>query len=305
MSKYWRKREEENRKRLIKNNNKLMRELQRNHSDARKEIQKEIEAFYGRYASKEGISMEVARQRVTKLNIEDYSIKAKKYVKERNFTPTANEELRLYNVTMRVNRLELLKKNIELELLSLYSNEERLMLDYFTTEALYEYERLSGILGMTVTSRKKELSALINASFKNATWSTRLWNNQDALKTALNRELNRAMVQGLNSRDTARNIRDQFDVSEDNSERLMVTEQARIRTSVFEDSANQMGFTEYEYIAEPTACPICAALDGEIFKIKDMSVGVNAPPIHPYCFCAISNYADREEYEKDLESRGL
>src|SRR5690625_181122 len=172
MSKYWRKREEENRKRLIKDNNKFMRELQRNHNDARKDIQKEIEAFYGRYAGKEGISMEVAKQRVTKLDIEDYSVKAKKYVKERNFTPIANEEMRLYNVTMRVNRLELLKKNIELELLSLYSNEERLTLDYFTTEALYEYERLSGILIMTVTYRKKEFNTLINATYKNATYLT-------------------------------------------------------------------------------------------------------------------------------------
>src|SRR5690625_7101452 len=77
------------------------------------------------------------------------------------------------------------------------------------------------------------------------------------------------MVKDLNTRDTARSIRDQFDVSDDNSERLMVTEQARIRTAVFEDSANQMGFTEYEYIAEPTACKICAPLNGEIFKLKE------------------------------------
>jgi|SRR5690625_2918876 len=305
MSKYWRKREEENRKRLIKNNNKLMRELQRSHNDARREIQKEIEAFYGRYASKEGISMEVAKQRVTKLNIEDYSIKAKKYVKERRFTPTANEEMRLYNVTMRVNRLELLKKNIELELLSLYSGEERLMLDYFTTEALYEYERLSGILGVTVASRKKELSALINASFKNATWSTRLWNNQDALKTALNRELNRAMVQGLNSRDTARNIRDQFDVSVDNSERLMVTEQGRIRVGIQKDSYEQLGIDKYEVIVEPDGCDICKEFDGEIYDVKDMRISENAPIFHPRCMCSTASYIDRKDYEKDLKTRGL
>src|SRR5699024_3746315 len=296
---YWRKREEENRKRLIKSNRKFMHKVQKNNTLARKEIERQIEAFYGRYASKEGISMEEAKKRVTKLNIEDYATKAKRYVREKNFTDTANEEMRLYNVTMRINRLELLKKNIELELLSLYSGEERLMLDYFTTEALYEYERLSGILGMTVTSSKKELNALINASFKNATWSTRLWKNQDDLKTALNRELNRAMVQGLNSRDTARNIRDQSDVSVDNSERLMVTEQARIRTAVFEDSANQMGFTEYEYIAEPTACKICAPLNGEIFKLKDMEPGINAAPMHPHCMCSQANYMSRDEWDAE------
>src|SRR5690625_3640060 len=196
MSKYWRKREEENRKRLIKSNKKFMRELNKNHINAMKDIQKEVDAFYGRYASKEGITMELDRQRVTKIKIEDYAAKAKRYVKEKNFTQTANEEMRLYNVTVRINRLELLKKNIELELLALDSNEEVMILDHFTKEALYEYERLSGILGVTVSSRKKALESLINSSFKNATWSTRLWDNQDALKLSLNRELNRAMKIG-------------------------------------------------------------------------------------------------------------
>src|SRR5690625_7806146 len=94
MSKYWRKREEENRKRLIKSNKKFMRELNKNHINAMKDIQKEVDAFYGRYASKEGITMELARQRVTKINIEDYAAKAKRYVKEKNFTPTRSEERR-------------------------------------------------------------------------------------------------------------------------------------------------------------------------------------------------------------------
>src|SRR5699024_11198969 len=133
------------------------------------------------------------------------------------------------------------KKNIELELLAMYSEEERMMLDHFTQEALYEYERLSGILGRTVSTTKKELNAMIYASFKNATWSTRLWDNQNALKSALNRELNRAMVQGLNPRDTARKIRNEFNTSKYNSERLMITEQARIRTDIFKDSAEQLG----------------------------------------------------------------
>src|SRR5699024_5850490 len=300
---YWRKREEENRKRLIKSNRKFMHKVQKNNTLARKEIQSQIEAFYGRYASKEGITMEEAKKRVTKLNIEDYATKAKRYVKEKNFTDTANEEMRLYNVTMRINRLELLKKNIELELLAMYSEEERMMLDHFTQEALYEYERLSGILGKTVTTTKKELTAMVNASFKNATWSTRLWDNQSALKSALNRELNRAMVQGLNPRETAKNIRDQFGASVSNSERLMRTEQARIRTDIFVDSAKQMGIEEYEWIAEPTACDECSELDGKVFKLKDIVVGETGTPRHPSCMCSLAMVSDRKEWDEDLKAR--
>src|SRR5699024_4894075 len=239
------------------------------------------------------------------LNIEDYATKAKRYVKEKNFTDTANEEMRLYNVTMRINRLELLKKNIELELLAMYSEEERMMLDYFTKEALYEYERLSGVLGKTVTTTKKELTAMVNASFKNATWSTRLWDNQSALKSALNRELNRAMIQGLNPRETARAIRDEFNTSVYNSERLMITEQGRIRMDITRDSFEQVGIEKYEVIVEPTGCDVCREYDGKIYELKDMEIGVNSPIFHPNCMCSIGAHVDREEFERSLSERGL
>ena len=282
-----------------------MHKVQKNNTLARKEIERQIEAFYGRYASKEGISMEEARKRVTKLNIEDYATKAKRYVKEKNFTDKANEEMRLYNVTMRINRLELLKKNIELELLAMYSEEERMMLDHFTQEALYEYERLSGILGKTVTTTKKELTAMVNASFKNATWSTRLWDNQDALKKSLDRQLNRAMVQGLNPRETARAIRDEFNTSVYNSERLMITEQGRLRIDIQKDSYKQLGIDKYEVIVEPDGCDICKEHDGKVYNVKDMRISENAPVFHPFCMCSTSSYIDREEWEEDLEARGL
>src|SRR5699024_9413215 len=133
----------------------------------------------------------------------------------------------------------------------------------------------------------------------------RLWDNQDALKKALNRELNRAVVQGLNPRETAKKIRDQFGVSVSNSERLMRTEQARISADIFKDSAEQMDVKEYEYIAEPTACDECADLDGKIFKVKDMQPGTNAYPMHPNCMCSHGMHVDRDAYEKELEARGL
>ena len=78
--------------------------------------QKEIDAFYGRYADKEQITLAEAKRRVSKLDIAAYQRKAKRYVADKDFSKQANEEMRLYNLTMKVNRLEMLKANIGLEL---------------------------------------------------------------------------------------------------------------------------------------------------------------------------------------------
>lgn len=302
---YWRERELRHIQDNIRNDEQIARRLRRLHLRAMENIENEIEAFYGRYATFEGLTMEEARKRVTRLDIERYERKARRYVREFDFTEIANEEMRLYNVTMRINRLQLLKANIHLELLAMTSEEQRILYEVMTESARAEYERLSGILGQTLTYNEQMLATIVNASFLSATWSERLWDNQDALRQELDRLLNRGIVQGINPRQLARELREKFESSIYNSERLLRTELARVQQDVFQDSARQADINDYEFIAEPDACPVCTALDGKIFSLDEAEIGVNAFPIHPNCRCSQSLYIDRETFERDLEARGL
>ena len=51
------------------------------------------------------ITRSEAMKRACEMDVKAFYRKAKKYVKEKDFSPTANKELKLYNLTMRVNRL--------------------------------------------------------------------------------------------------------------------------------------------------------------------------------------------------------
>src|SRR5699024_8995854 len=239
-----------------KDDNKLARKIRRNQLDAMEDIQEQIDAFYGRFAAKEGITMEQARERATKLDMDKYERKAKKYVKEKNFSPKANEEMRVYNMTMKTQRLELLKANINLELVAMTDEELSMVLEGLTKQARQEYERQAGILGESLNYNEKNIKDIVNSSFQNADFSTRLWDNQDALRSELNRLLNRGIVQGKHPRELAKGLRERFDVSVSNSERLMRTESARVQQDVFQDSAKQAEVEEYIFIAEIDACPI-------------------------------------------------
>ncbi len=315
MAEYWRERELTHIKKQIKDDAQIAKKIRGNQMRAMEEIQEQIESFYGRYADKEGISMDEARKRVTKLDMEKYQKKAKRYVKGahssfffirgRSFTKRANEEMRLYNATMRINRLQLLKLNIELELIAAISDEEHFLLEELTKQIKAEYERLSGILGQTINYNEEQINSIVNSSFQSATWSDRLWSNQNALRAELDKLLNRGIVQGKNPRMLARELRKVFDISIYNSERLMRTEMARAQQDVFQDSADQTGIEQYVFIAEPDACPICAALDDKVFNIMDAKIGVNAYPIHPNCRCSQALHVDREEWDRKLKERGL
>lgn len=312
---YWREREEEHIKKSIKDDKILAERLAANQRRAMKEIQQQIDAFYGKYATTEGITMTEARKRVSKLDIDAYAEKAKRYVKYAHsdnddikaqaFTDRANEEMRIYNLTMKVSRLELLKLNINLELAKMGSAEEHFLTDKFTEAARAEYKRQAGILGETVAYNAVALKNVVNASFLNAKWSDRLWTNQAALRDELNTLLNRGIIQGKNPKVLARELKKKFDVSTGDAERLMITELGRIQTEVQKDAFNQLEVEEYEYIAEPDACPRCSPLNGQIFKVSEMDPGINAPVRHPRCRCSTAAVSGRDAWERSLTVRGL
>ena len=298
---YWKNRETKQRKHNIRDEAEYQKHILEIYQNMIDEIEKEINGFYGKYAKKEGITMAEARKRASKLDIEAYARKAKKYVKEKNFSDKANEEMRLYNLTMKVNRLELLKAQIGLEIAAGFDEMEKYFGEILTDRAVLEFERQAGILGKTIQNNAKAADAIVNASFHNATYSDRIWMHQDMLKNELSSLLQTGLIQGQNPRRLATHLRKRFGVSQSNAERLMITELARVQTEAQKQSFERNGFEEYTFLALGDACPICKEIDGKHFKVKDMMPGTNAPPIHPFCRCSISAYEDSEDYEAWLD----
>lgn len=298
---YWNKREAEALKHYItdeKEYDKRINEIYDNMLDA---IQKEIDGFFGRYAKAESISIAEAKKRASALDIKGYERKAKQYVKDREFSKTANEEMRLYNLTMKVNRLELLKANIGIELIKGYDELEKFMQEILQGRTIEELERQAGILGATIGNNSKFAESIVNASFHNAKFSDRIWMYQDLLKADLAKLLQSGLIQGKNPRVLAKEIRKKFGASKHNAERLMRTELARVQTAAQKKSFEENDFELYEFVANANCCPICAKLDGKHFKVKDMMPGENVAPMHPHCRCSTAAYMDDKEYSEWLD----
>lgn len=280
------------------------RRIKEIYADMMDEINKEINGFYTKYAAKEGITMAEAKKRVSKLDIATYERKAKKYVETKDLSDRANEEMRIYNLTMKVNRLELLKANIGLEMVSGFGEMQKYFDEKLTDRTLKEFQRQAGILGKSVLKNEKYAHAIVNASFKNATYSDRIWMYQGMLKAELEGLLASGLIRGQNLKKLAKHLEKRFGVSAYNAQRLMTTELARVQTEAQKQSFVRNGFVEYEYIAcsNSDACSVCRALDGKHFKVDDMMPGENAPPMHPGCHCSVAAYMDDELYEEWINS---
>ena len=301
---YWIQRERENLEKNLKTEAEYYKEIEDIYRYTMGQIQKEIDSFYAKYASKEGITIAEAKKRASKLDMEEFSRKAKKYVEEKNFSKQANDEMRLYNLTMKVNRLELLKAQIGLELVAGFDELQQFYEEKLTERTIEEFQRQAGILGLTILDNAKMAEAIVNASFKNATFSERIWAHQDLLRAELEKLLRTGLIQGKSSRELARRLRKVFDTSIYNSERLLRTELARVQTEAQKQSYIRNGNDEYEYMAvNPMGpCSVCKELNGKVFKVKDMMPGENAPPLHPNCHCTTAPHWDREEFDRYINS---
>lgn len=302
---YWQQREHKHLKASVMDEKQATERINKIYSGAMEDIENDINRFYANYAGKEKISLTEAKKRVSKSDVEAFASKAKKYVADRDFSPAANEELRLYNLTMKVNRLELLKADIALKLTGASDAVSKEVTKSLTKKAISEYTRQADILGESIFHNAKTVDSLVNGSFLNATFSERIWSNQAELTNKLDTALRRAIMQGKHPRDTIKDIRSLVitdpkkpkETAQHIAERLLVTETARIQTEVQRDSFLQAGFGEYTFIAEPSACKRCSELDGKVFPVAEMMPGTNASPMHAWCKCSCAASESRDSLE--------
>lgn len=303
---YWKKRIEAEQLAKMERSATIGDEIGRLYDYHFKELEKEIRAFEQRYADKNGLSLSEVKARVDEMDVRAFEEKAKKYVAEKDFSAKANSELELYNLKMKINRLELLQYRLDLEMVALGDAEHKLTERFLNDEYVKEIENQSGLLGQSVLSAEQvtqTVQTILNTSFKGATWSNRIWQRQDALREIVARMAEDYLLKGKNPTTMIAKIRKEFRVSANEAKRLAVTEGARVATEAQRQSYKSNGYDEYEFIAEPTACDICKALNGKIFKVKDMEPGENAAPMHPHCHCSTAAHFSMsdDEYEKLIQ----
>lgn len=303
---YWKKRIEAEQLAKMERSATIGDEIGRLYDYHFKELEKEIRAFEQRYADKNGLSLSEVKARVDEMDVRAFEEKAKKYVAEKDFSAKANSELELYNLKMKINRLELLQYRLDLEMVALGDAEHKLTERFLNDEYVKEIENQSGLLGQSVLSTEQvtqTVQTILNTSFKGATWSNRIWQRQDALREIVARMAEDYLLKGKNPTTMIAKIRKEFRVSASEAKRLAVTEGARVATEAQRQSYKSNGYDEYEFIAEPTACDICKALNGKIFKVKDMEPGENAAPMHPHCHCSTAAHFSMsdDEYEKLIQ----
>lgn len=317
---YWEQREQKWIEQRIKNDNAYLNEMAKRYKELANSIQQQINGFYAKYASDTGLTMSEAVKKINSFDVKSFEETAAKMVAKKDFSQYANDRLKTYNATMKINRLEFLKAQLGLEITNATNEEELAFNDYLLKSYQDELKRQSGILGYHKNvDLKQNAATVVNASFHGATWSSRLWINQDVLKAKLDTLLSRAMIQGTNPKQMIASLRTNIAKEINNAtsviENLVVTESARVQDVAQMESLKRNGFKFCKWIAEPTACKRCreiAESNNEhgigVYRLDDVPM----IPEHPRCRCSKAAYwvdekgsaeASRLKRKKNTEKR--
>ena len=208
-SKYWLDRqamEKEAIEKYIEQDQEAIAQLNKHYDTMLNNINQQIAAEISSLAERNNVGLELAKKQVTQMDVQAYSSKAKKLVEQaakmrkeghhvtyKDYSDAVNQELRVYNTTMRVNRLEYLRANIALEVARASLNAASITGNTLVDRYIAETKRQSGILGISGKNdsmlNNAAIQGVVTADVNGANWPSRLWANQVGLRASLEQVL--------------------------------------------------------------------------------------------------------------------
>lgn len=294
------------------------RQLKKAYESTKRQIEKEIQAFYSKYATDNKISLAEARRRLKPDEQKDFNAQAKMYLDEiakMGRTPMTKEymsHLKQLSGKAYISRLDELSNNIRYNIEKLYAGQsaslgkalnEGYEDSYYRT--MFNVQDQAKIEISFTTPGKRTVEAASKEKWLGQNYSDRIWTNKNKLIKQLEQILPQEFVRSKGPASVARTLSQKLDVSYNNAKRLARTEMNYISNKATMQAYIDSGIGEYEYVAtlDARTSDICRELDGKIFPIKEATPGINWPPLHPNCRSTTIPYFEDDDIGKVADDR--
>lgn len=279
---------------------------------AERQIQAQIEAWYARYASNNGITLAEARKQLSAVELKELQWDVQEYIKygqENAMNQQWMKELENASARFHISRLEALKLRTQQSLEVAFGNEldsldgmvKRLYQSgYYHT--CFEVQKGFNIGWEIGQIDERKLQKVISKPWAadGKTFSDRVWQSKTTMVNELHQQMTRTIIQGKAPDEAIKSmtkyLQNKTKNAKYNAGRLVMTEQAFISSAAQKDAFNDLDVEEFEIVAtlDSHTSDICREMDGKHFPMKDFQPGVTAPPFHVWCRSTTVPYFDDE-----------
>lgn len=291
--KYWEMREARNMYKDMQLAEDCAKELSVIYSKAAVYTAKQIEGIFNRFASKHHLTRDEAINLLSEADSRNFEKLLEAY---KNKTGAQKRdvlaELEAPAYKNRMKRLDDIDKSINRLINAVASKERdaigktmRQVYESSYHHAVYEAARMSGLDLQTGPIDEGALETILKKKWSGQNYSERVWNNTQKVADALKEELMIGALTGKTQKEMTDSINEQFLSGRNNARRLVRTESSYIHNEAHFQAYKDYGIEEYRFVAtlDLRTSQICRERDGSVYRVNDKKIGVNAPPMHPWC----------------------
>lgn len=271
---------------------------------AQADVERQIAAWYQRFAANNEITLADAKRLLTAGELEEFRWTVGEYIAygQQNALDGAwMKQLENASARVHISRLEAIKLQIQQQAEVLYANQldavdaaaREIYLDSYYHTA-FEVQRGLGVGWTMQAINENTITKVLSRPWTTdrQTFRDKCWTNKQALVNSVNTQLTQMIIRGEAPDRAIKAIAHQFDVSKGKAGRLVMTEAAAFSSAAQKDCFAELGVERYKIVAsfDGDICELCGALDGQVSKLSDYQVGLTAPPFHPWCRCCTCPY---------------
>ena len=283
--------------------------LERQFSAAQAEVQRQLAAWYQRFADNNDVALADARRLLNAAELEEFCWTVEEYIRrgeENALTGAWMKQLENASARVHISRLEAIQLQLQQQAERLYGNQldaadtvirGMYLGSYYGTA--FELQRGLGVGWTMQAIDERTIEKVLSRPWTadGLTFRDRCWTNKQALVNSVNTNLTQMIIRGEAPDRAIKAIAHQFGVAKDKAGRLIMTEAAAFSSAAQKDCYKDLEVEQYKVVAtfDGETCALCGDLDGKVFRQSDYQVGLTAPPFHPWCRCCTCPYfADME-----------
>ena len=271
------------------------------------EMQRKINDYYRKYAENEKISYQAAKamlsdQKELNLTLEKYRELAQQYPQD-----TVAKLLldKLYR-RRAISREEFLMLQLNMLATELYGDYAQTTGQSLTKtfeevyyKTIFDHQQFLGFGSSFNRISTHQIEVAVSTAWKGKNYSERIWgDHRVSLARYLNRIVTSGAIQGSSNSQMVAELRKAMDMSAYEARRLIRTENSQVASK-----ANRLGYREngtvrfrFRAVLDFKTSKICRRMDGKTFPVSQGRLGVNMPPLHPFCR---SKTVPATEYDED------
>lgn len=318
MQKYWAKRAENLEKALLLKGRDYYYNLAIQYDRAARNIEKEIEIFFRKYANNNQISLAEAKKTLQGADLKIFKMDIKEYIeksKALKYNKHWLKELENASMRFRISRLEALKLQMRQEIESLSIKEidglRETLKDVYSEgyyKNIYNVQKDFGLRFSFAKLDTDKINKVISKPWApdGSDFSERIWGeHRPKLIQALNTDFTQSIIRGEDPKKIIKKIVDDFGVAKSRASNLIQTETAFFASESSKDSFKEIGIEKYQIVAtlDNRTSDICQSMDGKVFPMSAYEVSVTAPPFHNRCRTTFVPIVDKDLKTQIKETR--